>query len=71
MNKTENQRIRILKFLQEGKPITPIQALNKFGCFRLSARIKELRDLGYPIETKRVEINGSLVARYFLIEHSN
>lgn len=68
MSKTNNQRNQILKYLQSGKPITPIEALNKFGCFRLSARIKELRDAGHVIETKRVQINDSIIARYFLTE---
>ena len=47
--KTQNNQI--LEWLQQGKPINPMQALNRFGCFRLSARIKNLRDKGINIET--------------------
>ena len=40
----------ILQHLQKS-PLTPIDALMKYGCFRLSARINELRQRGYHIET--------------------
>lgn len=39
----------VLKYLQSGKKLTPIDALNLFGCFRLGARICELRESGYQI----------------------
>ena len=39
--KTQKQQIQ--DHLNKGKSITPLQALNKFGCFRLAARINELR----------------------------
>lgn len=41
-----------LAYLKEFGEITPIEALNAFGCFRLSGRIYELRDEGYDIETE-------------------
>lgn len=44
--------------------ITPLEALNLYGCFRLAARIKELRDGGMEIETERAERNGKTFARY-------
>lgn len=47
----KNQTTRILAHLQSGKPLTPIQALRKFGCFRLAARIAELRGSGHRIQT--------------------
>lgn len=31
--------------------ITPLEALNAYGCFRLSARISELRESGMNIRT--------------------
>mgnify|MGYP003645073379 CR=1 FL=1 len=39
----------VLKYLQSGKKLTPLEALNYFGCFRLGARICELREAGYQI----------------------
>lgn len=32
--------------------ITPLEALSAFGCFRLSARIADLREEGYRISTE-------------------
>ncbi len=49
-------------------PITPIEALNKFGCLRLAARIKDLKDLGHQIVTLTAEKNGKKFARYVLIK---
>ena len=40
----------ILAALQRGETISPIDALNRFGCFRLGARIWDLQDRGYKIE---------------------
>ena len=42
----------ILQHLQAGNVLTPLDALNKFGCFRLAARIIELRRRGYNIVTE-------------------
>lgn len=47
-----NQTEQILEHLKAGNSITPLEALNLFGCFRLSARIKDLRDAGYEIDTE-------------------
>ncbi len=51
MKLTQNQLI--LEHLKEHKTINPIQALELFGCFRLGARIYNLKQDGYLIETKR------------------
>ena len=45
-----NVKIKQFKHLQKS-PLTPLDALMKYGCFRLSARINELRQIGYHIET--------------------
>lgn len=45
----DNQTSRILRRLQSGRTITPLEALRDFGCFRLGARIWDLRQLGYDI----------------------
>ena len=47
-----------------GYGITPLQALEKWGCMRLSARIEELRKAGYPIVTEIAKQNGKKFARY-------
>ena len=60
----------ILRLLQERpEGITAIDALNEAGCFRLAARISDLRAMGYRIESDMVTLpNGKRVARYSLTE---
>lgn len=45
-----SQKQNILSWLRS-KPITQLEASERFGCWRLAARIKELRDDGHNIET--------------------
>jgi hypothetical protein len=59
-----NQKLR--KWLLSGKSITPIQALEKFGIFRLGARILEMRQEGYGIITEMQNKNGKRFAKYTL-----
>lgn len=63
--KTQKQQIQA--YLQKGKTITPLQALNKFGCFRLAARIADLRNEGLNIATKNVTKDGKTFASYSII----
>jgi hypothetical protein len=59
---------QILNHLKSGKPITPIDALNKFGCFRLGARIFDLKREGHNIHKQMIETpKGARVAEYRLI----
>lgn len=46
---SESQCNRILIHLQEGKTITPLEALNLFRCMRLASRISDLRKRGHNI----------------------
>ena len=63
---TQNQQI--LEYLKSGKKLTPIIALEKFGCFRLSARIFNLREEGHAIITKNITRKGKTFAEYSLME---
>lgn len=45
---------RILSHLRLHKSITPMEALNEFGCYRLAARIADLRHDGHTIDTEIV-----------------
>jgi hypothetical protein len=60
--KTQNEQIKA--YLNKGKSITPMDALAKFGCFRLSARIKNLRDEGLKIATNYVTKGNKTFASY-------
>lgn len=67
MKTNQSQASAILQHLKEGKGITPIDALNLFGCFRLGARIADLKKMGYEIVTERIKVEGGkYVARYHL-----
>jgi hypothetical protein len=62
-----SQNKQIADYLSKGKKLTPIDALNKFGCFRLAARIAELRNDGMNIITTSIKLkNKKLVAQYSL-----
>ena len=61
-----SQEKEILKYMQAGKPITAIDALREFGCFRLAARIKDLRDSGHPVMTSTVKSGTKKFAQYTL-----
>lgn len=50
--KNNTQLNRILAHLLEHETITPLEALSEYGCYRLGARIADLRKQGYDIETK-------------------
>ena len=62
---TQTEMIRA--HLQSGRDLTPIDALNHYGCFRLAARIKELRNQGLPIETLTEQRDGKVWAKYRLV----
>ena len=60
-----SQGQQILNHLRAGKHITPLEALKRFGCFRLGARIYELKEASYPIDSKMVRLSsGKRVASY-------
>lgn len=61
------QTEQIKSHLVEGKSITPMDALREYGCFRLAARIDELRKQGLTIQTEKETRNGKVYARYSLI----
>ena len=50
-----NQKADILNHLKKYDEISPIEALNQYRCFRLAARIHELRKEGYAICEERAD----------------
>lgn len=65
---TQSQCSKILAYLKEGNGITPIEALNLFGCFRLSARIADIKKMGYEIVSELVNVgDGKRAACYHLV----
>ena len=54
MERTDSQNRKVLGWMKEHGSITPQDALT-FGCMRLAARIKDLRDGGADIITDTME----------------
>ena len=50
-----SDKARILKHLQECGSITPMEAIEQYGCYRLGARVFDLRRDGFAINTTIVE----------------
>jgi hypothetical protein len=63
MTQTECIRAALLSGLE----LTALDALHRYGCFRLAARIDELREEGLPIETVIEKQGGKRFARYRIV----
>lgn len=63
-----SQEKQIKHYLESGGRLSGISALDKFGCYRLSAVIFNLRDKGLNIKTKMIDnSNGKKkYAEYYL-----
>jgi hypothetical protein len=61
------QRQQILHHLQRHGDLTPLDALQHYGCARLAARIHELKRDGYDIRDVGERGNGKRWARYVLL----
>lgn len=67
----ESQNKEILKSLKDGNKLTQIDAFELFKCWRLAARIKNLRDDGHQIHTEIVTLpNKKRIAYYSLIKEA-
>lgn len=63
-----SQAQTILEMLKRG-PVTAMDALQAAGCFRLAARIADLRQQGFEIETETITTpTGKHIAQYKLKE---
>ena len=65
MKKAQNDQIRM--YLETGKSLTAMDALVRFNCFRLAARVKNLRDAGVNIRSELLHTSdGKKYARYWI-----
>ena len=63
----QTQEKMILAYLQYGKRITALEALNLFGCFRLASRINDIRNKGIEIKSEYITLeNGKRVKQYWI-----
>ena len=65
-NRRTSQREMIRQDLLAGKTITPMDALERYGSYRLAARIAELREEGMEITTYQ-DPNNNMYAQYALV----
>jgi hypothetical protein len=73
MKKRHKHKDMILDYLKKHRGITQAQAIEKFGCYRLSGRIFDLRSEGYLIITTMKEVKNRFgdtchVAEYRLVK---
>lgn len=65
------QSATILEALESGRRLTPLEALDDYGIFRLAARVWDLRQAGHLINRELVSLDsGKRVARYSLIRRN-
>lgn len=68
---TMTQTNRVLNYMIDHGSITQKDAINEFGCYRLAAKIFDLRKEGYVIETERKpfrnEYTSGFYAKYKLV----
>lgn len=66
----KSQTLQVLDYIKEYGSITPLEALENIGCFRLGARIWELKDMGFPVTGTMVTENGKRFKRYYMKSRS-
>ena len=63
---TDSQNERILSYMRQGRSITAMVALRMYGCFRLAARIYDLRQSGIDIKQRLIKIKNKRVSVYWI-----
>lgn len=61
-----SQSKEILRHLRVHGSITPLEALQEYGCMRLAARVMELKAMGESIRTLDERHDGGTHAKYVL-----
>ena len=70
MTEAKTQANAILAHMKAGHTITALEALNRFNCFRLAARIYDLKEAGHPVQKRTIELeNEKRISEYFM-EHA-
>lgn len=62
-----SQTKKILQWLQKGRKITQAEAIELFGCYRLSGRIYDIKDMGFDVRATMIQTKqGKRFAQYSL-----
>ena len=62
----DSQQRLILAYLKSGEKLTGLKALQLFGCFRLSARIYDLKQSGHVVESRMITERGKKCSEYYI-----
>lgn len=66
----QTQTAQILAHLKRGRTLTAREALDEYQCFRLAARICDLKGAGHDISKRMVETpSGKHVAEYRMVKN--
>tara|TARA_R110001583_G_scaffold6515_2_gene33112 strand:+ start:8356 stop:8640 length:285 start_codon:yes stop_codon:yes gene_type:complete len=65
----ESQKSKIMKYLAEGNSITPLDALEKFGCFRLAAIVHNIKQEREFMENK--DLVTTMVTNKFGVKYGS
>ena len=66
MKKPNQVEARLKIALLNGDKVTPLKALNRWGCFRLAVYVQRLREKGMNIKTELIHKKGKTFAQYTL-----
>ena len=66
----ENQKQRILRFLQSGNKLTRLISWSRLGVLEAPARISELRAEGHPIKTEMIKYQNRYGEKVSIAEWS-
>ena len=69
--KKMSQTDLILDYLLNGGKLTALEALDKFGCFRLGARIWDIRNMGYIVDKQTIVTPGGARIAIYSIKEEN
>ena len=64
--KDGTQHKKLLLAMQSGVRLTIWNAMTEYGCGALHQRIKELRDMGWPIKRQMIDVGGTQVAQFWM-----
>lgn len=63
-----NQCDEILMYLRDGRTLTVLEAIQRFGVYALSQRVTDLKAQGHNIVSEMTTLpNGKRIARYRLV----
>ena len=66
----QSQCENILHHMKLHGSITEMEALNRYGCFRLASRINDLKRQGYIIQAKAIKTaTGKTISEYSMADH--